>query len=141
MSYPGNYVALTKCYFCNKDSDILLHRQLRDISKAHGKVVNMDPCRTCEGYMKAGVILITIDDAKSEKGWNHRPSGQKKWIPNPYRTGGFFVVTDEAVRKTIHPEAMADWAIKKRFMFIEHEAAESLGLFEMAKAQGGHDGN
>lgn len=141
-----SHVALTKCFFCGKDDCILLAtgynsrgEPLHDLSEAHGKVANMIPCSECEGHMKQGVILLTIDDAKSEKDWDKPPKtypGEKDrgWMPNPYRTGGFFVVTDEAIRRIINPQAMADWAIKHRWMFIEHEAAEKIGLFALAKS-------
>jgi len=130
-----SHVALTKCFYCNADDKILLARQdhhngepVHDLSGAQGKVVDMDPCNKCRDLMNQGVILITIDDAKSDKDW-HKPDGSKNWMPNPYRTGGWFVVKDEAIRRMIDTVEMADWAIKHRFMFIEHEAAEKLGLF------------
>jgi len=102
---------------------------VQDLSPAHGKVMDMDPCNKCKELMRQGVILITIDDAKSGKDWQ-KPDGSKNWMPNPYRTGGWFVVKDEAIRRMINGKEMADWAIKQRFMFIEHEAAEKLGLFK-----------
>lgn len=128
------FVALTRCYFCGEPGDILLnrhitggHRTKQFIKEADGKVVDMRPCSKCKEFMKQGIILITIDDAKSEKDWD------KQSMPNPYRTGGWFVVKDEAIREVVSPPDMADWAIKHRWMFIEHQAAEMLGLFEMAK--------
>jgi hypothetical protein len=99
------------------------------VEQLHGKVINMDPCNKCQGYMQQGVILITIDDEKSGKDW-HKPDGSKHWMPNPYRTGGWFVVRDEAIKRMIHPAEMAAWAIKHRWMFIEHAAAERMGLFD-----------
>ena len=89
------------------------------------KVIDMEPCAKCAGFMKLGIILLTIDEKKCEKGWN------REALPNPFRTGGFFVVKDEAVKRFM-PEAMFQWAKKHRFMFIEHEAAVQLGLFEAA---------
>jgi hypothetical protein len=76
--------------------------------------------------MKQGIILITIDGAKSDPGW------EKSDMPNPYRTGGFFVVKEEAVERLFsHQEALA-FAKKHRWLFIEHEVAEQLGMFQMA---------
>jgi hypothetical protein len=125
------FVALTKCYFCNEDSDILLNRRLNHKSKfiqeAHGKIVSMDPCAKCAALMKQGIILITIDDKKSDSGWAHEK------LPNPYRTGGWFVIRDEAIQRMIRQPELFLWAQKHRFMFIEHEAAERMGLFEAAK--------
>ena len=124
-------VALTKCFYCQEDSTILMNTRLtehyaRQVESAHGKVIDMTPCPQCEEYMAQGVILITIDDSKSGKDWN------KADIPNPYRTGGWFVVRDESLYKWM-PEEFADFAVKHRFMFIEHEAAEHVGLFDAAE--------
>ena len=128
-----SHVALTRCYFCGEPDKILLATRyvagepVKDLSPAHDKVIDMEPCKKCADFMKQGVILLTIDDKKSDKDWN-KPDSSPGWIPNPFRTGGFFVVTDEFVRKLMNQQ-MADWAIKHRFMFIEHEAAEQIGLF------------
>lgn len=129
---PDLGTALTKCYFCLKDDAIILNSLLTRASadrvrNMHGKVVGMTPCPKCAELMKKGVILITIDSAKSEPDWDKAP------IPNPYRTGGFFVVTDDCVRRVFTPASYADWAIEHRFMFIEDEAARAMGLFEAGK--------
>lgn len=133
----------------------------RRIERLNGHVVNMHPCSKCKELMKQGVILITIDDEKSGKDWNKPPAdcpacngagyidqwsnrrceackgdgkGGHSFIPDPYRTGGFFVLKDDAIRRAIHPADMAEWALKYRWMFIEHKAAEMMGLFAIAKA-------
>lgn len=91
------FVALTKCYFCNKDHQVLLstrpHTFNRKVAEAHGKVIDMSPCNECEAFMKRGIILITIDHAKSEQDWN------KERMSNPYRTGGWFVITEDAFKR------------------------------------------
>lgn len=137
MSEPNMIgVALTKCYFCQKDDCIVINTRLgtlnaAKVEKMHGKTISMEPCQKCADLMKMGIILITIDDAKSGEGWNKPPlrnDEREGWIPNPYRTGGWFVITDDAAKR-MFPQ-MADWAIKHRFMFIEHEAAKMIGLFD-----------
>ena len=92
-------VALCKCFFCQKDDQLAIGKLLttaphghgRIEQAAHGKVLNMDPCHKCRGFMKQGVILITIDPVKSGEGWNKPPAGEDRrgWMPNPYRTGGW----------------------------------------------------
>lgn len=130
-------VALTKCYYCQQGSEIIINTKLTPSHKKyvehhfHGKTMNMNPCSKCEELMRQGVILITIDDKKSGAGWN-KPDGSDNWMPNPYRTGVWFVVRDEAVSRLF--PSMAEWAIKHRFMFIEHEAAEMIGLFKAEPA-------
>lgn len=119
----GKHVALAKCYFCGGPGEILLHKRLGDASKYHDKVISMTPCSTCEGHMKAGIIMMTVDDSKSESGWHAAA------MPNPYRTGGFFVVREAFIQRTFQPESMVTSILKHRFTFIEHSAAEALGLF------------
>ena len=93
----------------------------------NNKVIDMEPCRKCQEYMRKGIILIEIDLEKSTPDWNIKPPGEEHWMPNPYRTGGFFVVTDEGVRHGF-PNEYADWLIKHRFGFIDKEAATATGL-------------
>lgn len=139
-------VALTKCYFCGGDNSILLNKILvpemkGKVESCHGKIVDMTPCPSCEKMMKMGVILITFDPEKSEPGWN-RPSPhateeeRRRFMPNPYRTGGFFVVRDEFIQRVFQPDEIAGWALKNRWMFIEHEAAVRMNLFG---SKGTHD--
>lgn len=134
----GNHVAMTRCFFCGEGSTILLHKRLGDVSAFHDKVVDMEPCTKCRGFMEMGVILIAIDDEKSDKGWNIPPDmGSRdhgRWMPNPYRTGGFFVVTDSFIQRVFSPKALTDQIIKMRWTFIDHVAAEKLGLTKTEEA-------
>lgn len=136
---PRVGVALTRCFYCGEGDRILLNKVLTEhmakrVESAHNCVLDMEPCNKCKELMGKGVILITIDVAKSDPNWNTNPDADKSnWMPNPYRTGGFFVITDDAVKRIIDNEEMAAWALKHRFMFIEHEAAEKLGLFQVEK--------
>jgi hypothetical protein len=128
------FVALTKCYYCQKDHQILLntrpHTFNKRVAEAHGKIVDMSPCTECEGFMKKGIILITIDHEKSEPDWF------KERMPNPYRTGGWFVVTEDAVRRMFNGKRELNFALKERWIFIEHEAAKRVGLFDAAPTEG-----
>jgi hypothetical protein len=143
----AEHVALTNCFFCGKPDKILLATRydhkgdpVHDLVDYQGKVVDMDPCKECRELMNQGVILLAIDESKSEKDWNKPPQDHNHlppekrpvWMPNPYRTGGFFVLRDEAVRRIFRPEAIADYALRHRWMFIEHSAAEKIGLLENA---------
>lgn len=113
-----SHVALTKCFFCGGDNEILLHMRLGDISAAHGKIVNTHPCNKCKELMTKGVILLGMDESKSERDWN------KGSIPNPYRTGEFIVMRDDAVRRLISEPTMVEWAIKHRWMFCQTEVMQ-----------------
>ncbi len=136
-------VALTNCYFCGKGDRILLNTLLtpvmaQRVESAHGKVIDMEPCSECKKWMDRGIILLTIDGGKSEPGWNSPPTeysdyerrkggANPPWMPNPYRAGGFFVMKEEAFKRIFNGEAAA-FALKHRWMFIEQEAADKIGL-------------
>lgn len=136
-------ISLTKCYYCGESNEIILNRRLTkpmadNVKEMDGKVVTMHPCTKCEEHMKQGVILITIDPEKSDQNWHTPPPDLKEghnWMPNPYRTGGFFVLRDTAIARAINDEDLVNWALEKRWMFIEHEVANMLGLFEVAASE------
>lgn len=123
---PRIEVALTKCYFCQNDSDIIINTKptpymANQVESMHQKTVSMDPCRECAEFMKQGVILIAIDEDKSGPDWNN-------WgMPNPYRTGGWWVVRDDFVHR-VFDEAAAKYVCKHRFAFVSQDAAEMVGL-------------
>jgi hypothetical protein len=138
---PDLQPAIPKCYFCCEDkNEVLIDTRLRHITQhkmgeLHGKVLDSTPCQKCSDIMELAVILITIDPEKSEPNWNIPPSNLPKnsnWLPNPYRTGGWFGVSDDFVKRVFDPQ-FQNFALANRFMFIEHDAAEQLGLFEAAK--------
>lgn len=137
-------VALTKCFYCLGGGAIIMNSRLTEgvakkVDELDGMVVDMEPCGQCKEWMKQGVILISIDSAKSDPGWN-KPSGDQ-YIPNPWRAGGFAVVKDEAVRRMVNNQEMADWAIQHRWMFIEHAAGVAMGLFGESEAEGEASGS
>jgi hypothetical protein len=126
--------AVTKCYFCGESYEVVINTLLtakaaREVEELNGKVIDMNPCNKCEEYMKQGIMLITFDPAKSDPEWN------KSSMPNPYRTGGFFVVTESAFKRIFHPKKLVDYGLKARWLFIEHEAAVQLGLFASAEVK------
>lgn len=151
-----DHVALTRCYFCGEGSTILLAtrytgqgrdmRPVHSLKPLHDKVIDMEPCSKCAGYMKQGIIILTIDESLSEPGWEKPepirykesswgPEKTRPGIPNPYRTGGFFVVTEDCIRRMIDDKALREQTLKCRFLFVEHKAAKAMGLYE-AKPKG-----
>jgi hypothetical protein len=109
-----SFVALTKCFFCGEDDRIVLHRRLGDVSKIHGKVIDHEPCQKCADHMKVGVICLSVrEDAEGD---------------NTYRTGGFWVIKDAAIRKMVNPPELADDIIRKRMTYIPDSACKALKL-------------
>jgi transcriptional regulator NrdR family protein len=73
-------------------------------------------CSECQKYMEQGVILISVKDGEEEKG------------DNPYRTGCFAVVKDEAIKKIVKSKELVDQIIKKRMCYIPDQAWLVMGL-------------
>lgn len=122
----GNHVALTRCYFCGEADKILLCAKYRpdgrggmvpakDMSEFDGKVIDKEPCPKCQEHMKNGVILISVSD-DSEDG------------SEPYRTGGWWVVKDEAIKRMVKPPELAEKIISQRVTFVPNQACKILHL-------------
>jgi hypothetical protein len=85
--------------------------------------------------MKQGVIVISIaDDTTAEEMKPTEIENRYGRVvgstpPNPYRTGGWAVVKDEAiVRMTQDNPDYQKFALEKRFMFITSSAWNLLGF-------------
>ena len=128
---------LTTCYYCNEPADILLVGSQTKAFKAAGLanedgemkmnigVVDAKPCSKCEGYMKQGVILISMRDSEETE---MEKAKQEKRLPNPYRTGGWVVVRDEFIKRVIHPPELANQILKQRCCFVPDSAWDKLAL-------------
>lgn len=111
-------VARTRCFYCGGDQGLIMNSRLTKnyadkIRECDGKVVNMEPCSKCEEYMKKGVILIEVLDNTDRE--------------NPYRTGGFAVLTEEGIKRCFPPE-QAEIALKHRWCFVEQSIWKAIGL-------------
>lgn len=135
--------SLGLCFYCvTEGTSVLLLGQLPGDKEAPRQAIwDMEPCAKCAGYMKRGVILISVkDDAemvemdRQHAAWEakhgHKLHARKPvpgyFIPNPYRTGGWWVVTEDYVRRIF--DGSADNVCKHRFAFITQEAADATGL-------------
>jgi hypothetical protein len=84
--------------------------------------------------MNQGIIVISIADDTTEEemlGESIEKYGKKVgWRPpNPYRTGGWAVVKEEAViEMTANNPSYQSFALEKRFMFITSSAWNMLGF-------------
>ena len=117
-------VALTKCFFCGEDNEIILNTRLssrmaKKVEAMHGKVLNKRPCSKCEKLMQQGIMFISVRDGETDKETNN----------NPYRTGKICVIKDEAVQRMgITPKELLNDILKKRMCFIEDTVWKNLGL-------------
>jgi len=115
-----SHVGMGQCYFCGSDSVVLLDRRLKKSLPRKVGVVDMEPCNDCKGHMKLGIVLISIADSTT----NEQMKGR---FPNPCRTGGWVVVTQDFVERIFSGEVKA-FALGRRFSFITDEAWEMIGL-------------
>jgi len=108
---------ITQCFICGeaKNEIILTGRKAKQIfgtEKAPMQAcVNKVPCDKCKGYMKQGIILISVRNGTEQE--------------NPYRTGGWCVVKEEMMLRVFKKEAPL---FKSRVAFIEDEMWDKLGL-------------
>jgi hypothetical protein len=110
--------ALSLCFFCNQEkNELVLLGRLPDDAEAPRKAVfNTEPCDECKGYMGMGIICISVDPVKSP---DHK---------NPWRTGGWVVLRDEALLRFGLEQEMLDDILRKRVCFLEDEVWDKLGL-------------
>lgn len=111
--------AIPLCYFCHepKNEVILAGRLRNDREAPRNTVWNMEPCDKCKEYMAKGILLISIRDGEKQP--------EPGEVPNPYRTGGWLVVKEEAVERLFKAtlkdadfEKLFSMAKKKRVCFI-----------------------
>ena len=111
--------SLEQCFVCCKDVGVVLFGKLKGDAEAPRRVClgpNSEPCDECKGYMEQGVILISVDEARSDD------------RQNPWRTGGWCVVRDEFVTRVFEPGELVEQVLKQRVAFMPDEAWDILGL-------------
>lgn len=127
----GVNAAIPNCFFCGKKKNmlVLFGRLKNDAEAPKDCVLDDEPCDECAGYMKQGVLLISVDAAKSQS------------RSNPYRTGGWAVVKDEAIVRAIKEPELRDQILAARFSFIDDETWRLLGLPTLPGDEGGEAPN
>lgn len=107
---------LVVCWYCGRDTgEIAMFGWLKNDEQApHRGVLNREPCKECKECMAAGVIFISVRDGESGE--------------NPYRTGGFAVITDDGVGRVIEDEALREHVLKSRMCFVPDATWDGLGL-------------
>lgn len=100
---------IPRCYFCgeSKNELLLLGRLPGDAEAPRNACFDKNPCDKCAGYMKDGVILMSV----REETFNEEP----------YRTGGFWVVKETFFAEGSDPR-------KRRVAWVTNEVARQIGL-------------
>lgn len=125
-----SYVGLMQCFYCGEAAGVALDKRLRDSLPDGQAVYDMQPCSKCAEYMRQGVILLGVKDdtefdriAAERKAWqaaqDRKPERQRApFIPNPFRSGDFLVVSEAWVRRAIHPRELREQILTCRWTFI-----------------------
>lgn len=104
------------CFYCGKEKNelILMGHLPNDEEAPKGKVFDHEPCDKCRELMRQRIILISVRDG--EEG------------DNPYRTGGWVVITEEGVKKLTKPGKFQDSVLKSRMAFVPDSVWNFVGL-------------
>ena len=151
-----SHVGMTSCYYCGESLDILLHRQLRKVFPNHGNVgvQHLEPCPACKNHMKTGIILMGVDEEKSDleqfqrdkERWDAirknsgnygstayklemKRNGMHPYVPpqdHVYRSGHFLVVSEGFIQANIKPKQLAEMILKYRWSFISGTMAQQI---------------
>lgn len=110
--------SLDQCFVCMKDVGVALFGKMKGDAEAPRRVcTTKEPCDECKKLMELGIILISVDEKKSEGN-----------MSNPWRTGGWVVIKEEAVRRIFEGAPILDQILDKRMAFISDEAWDKIGL-------------
>ena len=140
-----SYVGMTQCFLCGEDKDIVIDRRLRESLPRHVGVTDLEPCGKCKDFMKMGVIVVAYDEEKTDfLDTIKLPNPENKHVPidtkmpNFHRTGGWWVVRDDAIERMIpalgvDAEPILTQALKQRVLFLPDKVCEFLGFHEENK--------
>jgi len=114
------------CWICGEPKEILLVgakvKQFKDIGLADqsGKMVDKvcidkEPCDKCKEWMEQGIICISVKDSDIDN-------------ENPYRTGGWSVIKEDAIRRMIKPQELVDNICKVRILFVPDSIWKTFGI-------------
>lgn len=115
------------CYFCGTESEgaaaeTVLRVDGDPIAPSKGIAVKMSPCPHCKDIMSRSILVIIIDETRSEPGW------LTKEHPSPCRTGMMYAIGDEYFKKTLKPGPALDGALLRRFIFMDIRLAIKMSI-------------
>lgn len=143
-----SHVGMSRCFYCNEFDKVLLDRRLRQTLPRDCGVTDMIPCSKCEDWMKQGILFISVRDGEMEKVeashkraraeyqhlkttrssvWCRKNPFSSRWMPNPYRTGGWTVITEEAFQRMFN-SSLVEQVLECRWTFVPDEVWDLVGL-------------
>lgn len=125
--------SVQQCYVCGEDVGVILFGHMKDkgasrkrcaepreaqsdIEAPRTVCLDKEPCDKCKEHMKQGIILIGVRDGESGE--------------NPYRTGEFLVIKQEAAERLFCGEG-GKKALEMRMAFVEQKVLKATGLLEL----------
>lgn len=110
--------SLTVCFLCLKDIGVaLVGRILKgDDPEAPRRMFDREPCAECKSWMEKGIILISVDETKTTDS------------KNPFRTGGWVVVSEDYVKHILNPGPLLEQTLKGRYAVVPDELWDMLKL-------------
>ena len=116
--------SVEQCFFCMKDVGVVLFGRLKprphnfDPEAPRQVCFGPDsrPCDECIGYMEQGIILISVDEEKTDD------------VNNPWRSGGWCVVKEEAIKRMKFNEEEEKRILDRRVAWLTDEVWEIFGL-------------
>jgi hypothetical protein len=104
------------CRFCGRDIEVVRFGNIRvDQGVPRRVCMGREPCGTCKEYMRRGIILVSVKDEDLGK-------------DNPYRTGGWVVVTEEYIRRVLLSDSLAEGILAARFSFVPDSVWDGLKI-------------
>lgn len=127
-SKHGVAPTMLHCPICLEASGLalpgrMINRMAADAKKSPERfmregMLDTTPCQKCQGFMEQGIILIGVDEKKTT---------DRK---NPWRTGRFSVIREEAVRRIFSPPELVEDVCKRRVCYMPDEVFVALGIPE-----------
>ena len=105
-----SHVGMFNCFLCGEPAGVVLDRRLKKTLPRNVGCSDREPCSKCKEFMKQGIILISVDESKTDD------------RTNPYRSGGWCVLKDSAYSQIFGTPP------KARAAFITDETWDKLGL-------------
>lgn len=116
--------SISLCFFCGGDkNELVIPGKLKGDKEAPKEAVwDKEPCDKCKDYMKKGIILICVDEDKTDD------------ISNPYRAGPFVVASDDFITRSLDDDSVKS-TLESRVAFVPLDAWKLLGLPMKADVQ------
>lgn len=111
-------VAMLCCFICGDGAELLLSRNLRDMSEYDDKTAPNVFCSRCKKALEdggIGVIEIDPEKSKAKFGENVRPE-------NAFRTGGVAIIRKEALEEALNT------TITTKIIYVEKGVLKAIGV-------------